>query len=139
MRTTVGAGNTVAVAEDRGPTDRTLPMSMVTRGLIGSGPDIRSRCRRQIRDDSIVVHALAVQHTDVRMRLLEIWETLQDGRVRRDGDACDSLVLEHEEVDENLDHRRPASPDTVASDTHAVEGNLDRDPSAPTVDRARHR
>lgn len=113
---------------------------MVMRGLIGSGPDIRSRCRRQIRYDSIVVHALAVQHTDVRMRLLEIWETLQDGKVHRDGDACDSLVLEYEEVDENLDHRRLASLDIVASDTHAmVEGNSDRDPSALMVDRARHR
>lgn len=26
VRTTVGAGNTVAVAEDRGPIDKTLPM-----------------------------------------------------------------------------------------------------------------
>ena len=113
---------------------------MVRRGLIGSDPDIRSRYRRQIHDDLIVVHALAVQHTDVRMRVLEMKERLQDGKVRRDGDACDSLVLVHEEVGGDLDHRRLAFPDIAAPDTHAVvEGNSDHDPWALMVDHARHR
>ena len=99
-------GNKVVVAfvVDTAPIDTMSPKMLGRRGQAAADPDIQIRLRHyQNRDAHSMRIDAAAEDTDVRTRLVvgkECW----DGKVRRGGDACDSLVLVDEEAVEGLAH-----------------------------------
>ena len=99
----VGEGNKVVDSEaDRARIDMTSQMTRERRERVGWDQGTRNR-RYPIRDD----HPWEDDpDTDVRT-VLGVGERLQDGNIRRYGDACDSLDLWDEEpVGEAHDRRK---------------------------------
>lgn len=119
-------GSTVADPEaDMVRIDTTSRMTQGTRKRAGSGQGIRNR-RCLTRDDHPLGHDPGM---DVRT-MFEVGERLQDGNVRRYGDACDSLDLwDGEPVRAHDHHRSDLDKDllgkTLGSRVEAGVGNWD--------------